>query len=308
MKKKKGIKKSRDRMIRIGTLAGKGKRTAEYIRKIAGYGFESYQINFWQTLEGVNLKELASELKPTLEEYDSKVSSLGVFGNPLGTSKLDKQGVAAWRSAIDHAHLFGTDLVCGFAGRVRDCSVPDSIKTYKKVFTPLLKHAQDKGVRIAFENCPMGGNWQTGDWNIAFHPDAWELMFDATPFENVGLEWEPCHQLCQLMDPIPQLRKWIDKVFHVHGKDASVYRDVIAEKGICGDHSIAHHRHPGFGDTDWKQIIDILCAANYTSTIDIEGWHDPYYQNDLEMTGQVHALNYLKQCRGGEYVANPKGF
>ena len=28
--------------------------------------------------------------------------------------------------------------------------------------------------------------------------------------------------------------------------------------------------------------------------IDIEGWHDPVYRDDLEMTGQVHALNYLE--------------
>ena len=32
----------------------------------------------------------------------------------------------------------------------------------------------------------------------------------------------------------------------------------------------------------------------------------PVYKDELEMTGQVHALNYLKQCRGGEYIPNPK--
>nr|NIP84750.1 sugar phosphate isomerase/epimerase [Planctomycetales bacterium] len=30
------------------------------------------------------------------------------------------------------------------------------------------------------------------------------------------------------------------------------------------------------------------------------------YRDDLEMTGQVHALHYLKQCRGGDYVPNPQ--
>jgi hypothetical protein len=29
------------------------------------------------------------------------------------------------------------------------------------------------------------------------------------------------------------------------------------------------------------------------------------YRGELEMTGQVHGLNYLKQCRGGTFVANP---
>jgi sugar phosphate isomerase/epimerase len=100
----------------------------------------------------------------------------------------------------------------------------------------------------------------------------------------------------------------VHKVFHVHGKDASVYRDVIARHGILGGRPIAHHRHPGFGDSNWTDIISILRAAGYAGTIDIEGWHDHVYRGDLEMTGQVHALNYLKQCRGGSFVPNPAGF
>ncbi|MUO78786.1 sugar phosphate isomerase/epimerase, partial [Agrobacterium vitis] len=33
-----------------------------------------------------------------------------------------------------------------------------------------------------------------------------------------------------------------------------------------------------------------------------EGWHDPVYRDALEMTGQVHALNHLKQARGGDFI------
>ena len=72
----------------------------------------------------------------------------------------------------------------------------------------LARRAADRGVRIAFENCAMGGNWATGDWNIAHNPDAWEMMFNAVPSDNLGLEWEPCHQLVYLIDPLPQIRKW----------------------------------------------------------------------------------------------------
>ena len=295
-----------DRMIRIGTLAGKGDNTAEYVRQILPLGFESVQINFWQELGPVSLPKLAKELKPTLEKHDAVVSSIGVFGNPLGDEELDAKTRQAWTLAVDHAGDFGAKLVCGFAGRIRNKPVPESITAFKEFFGPLAKRAADKGVRIAFENCPMDGTWKTGDWNIAFNPAAWELMFDALPdHTNVGLEWEPCHQLGQLIDPIPQLRQWIGKVFHVHGKDASVYRDVIAREGMSGSTPHYHHRHPGFGDTNWTDIISILRAANYTSTIDIEGWHDPVYRDDLEMTGQVHALRYLQNCRGGSYVPNP---
>ena len=49
----------------------------------------------------------------------------------------------------------------------------------------------------------MDGNWASGDWNIAHNPDAWELMFNELPDDNLGLEWEPCHQLVYLIDPDP---------------------------------------------------------------------------------------------------------
>lgn len=67
----------------------------------------------------------------------------------------------------------------------------------------------------------------------------------------------------------------------------------------------AHARTPGFGDCNWTDIITILRMGGFTGSIDVEGWHDPVYKDELEMTGQVHVLNYLKQCRGGQYVPNP---
>jgi sugar phosphate isomerase/epimerase len=68
----------------------------------------------------------------------------------------------------------------------------------------------------------------------------------------------------------------------------------------------AYHRTPGFGDSNWTDIISDLRKGGFKGSIDIEGWHDPVYRGDLEMTGQVHALNYLKRCRGSSYVPNPE--
>jgi sugar phosphate isomerase/epimerase len=291
--------------IRIGTMAGKGNATASYIGQIVGHGFECFQINFWQTLGDVSLGALAGEVNEVLEGSGAIVSSLGVYGNPLEEGPIDKATLAGWEACIDNAHLFGTDMVCGFTGRVRNKPLPESIPRFKEVFGELAKRAGDKGVRLAFENCWMDGTWKTGDWNIAVSPDAWELMFDAVPAENLGLEWEPCHQLCQLIEPLPQLRTWVPKIFHVHGKDATVYRDVIERHGFNGPLPAVHHRHPGFGDSDWTAIISELRRHGFAGCIDIEGWHDPVYRGELEMTGQVAALNYLKRCRGGYFVANP---
>lgn len=293
--------------IRIGTLAGKGPKTTEYIKKILPLGFESFQVNFWQSLGEVELPKLADELAEAISGHDAVISSLGMFGNPLEDGALDRETLRGWEACIDNAHLFGTNLVCGFAGRLRDRPVPESMARYKEIFGELARRAADKGVKIALENCPMGGDWQRGDFNIAFNPAAWDMMFNELDADNIGLEWEPCHQLTQLIDPMPQLKKYMSKIFHIHGKDATVHPDVLAEQGIFGPRPVAEHRHPGFGDSNWTNIISELRRGGYTGTIDIEGWHDPVYRGELEMTGQVHALNYLRNCRGN-YVANPEGF
>ena len=289
--------------IRIGTLVSGGAKTVEYLTEILPYGFESFSITFWAGLNGVKLSELAKKVKGLLGDSGPIISSLAMFGNPLDP-KADSftNTVKGWKECIDNAHLFGTDLVCGFAGRVIDQPIDQSMKQFKKVFGDLTKRAADKGVRIAFENCDMGGTWHKGDWNIAQYPVAWEMMFNEVPMNNIGLEWEPCHQMVKLIDPMPQLRKWAPKIFHVHGKDCTIKWDVIREYGVSGPKQWAFHRTPGFGDSDWTAIISELRQQKWTGSIDIEGWHDPVYNGELEMTGQVYGMNYLKNCRGGAYV------
>ncbi|WP_339158773.1 sugar phosphate isomerase/epimerase [Paenibacillus sp. FSL W8-0186] len=291
-------------LLRIGTLVG-GQDAVRVIPQILPHGFESFSLTFWQTTGGIDLAELAKQVREIIDEHGVVISSIGVFGNPLTGEGDNADTLASWERAIDHAHLFGADIVSGFTGRLTDRPIDESLPRFKEVFGELAKRAADRGVRIAFENCDMGGTWWKGDWNIAHNPQAWEMMFNEVPADNLGLEWEPCHQMVSLIDPIPQLRKWVDKVFHVHGKDATIAWDIVKEYGIHGPKEFVWHRTPGFGDTNWTDIITILRQAGYKSTIDIEGWHDPVYQGELEMTGQVHALNYLKQCRGGAFVPNP---
>lgn len=294
-----------EKQIRIGTLVNGGASTAEYIRQILPHGFESFTITFWETLGDVDLTKLADEVNEVLDGSDAIISAVSIFGNPLMDHEKARAARDGWIKLVDAAHLFNCDLVSGFTGRIVDRPIEESIPRYAEVFGPIAKRAADKGVRLAFENCDMHGDWNRGDWNIAHNPKAWEMMFDVLPADNVGLEWEPCHQMVNLIDPLPQLRKWVSKVFHVHGKDATILWDVIREYGIGGAKEFVFHRTPGFGDSNWTDIISVLRNAGYTGSIDIEGWHDPVYRDEWEMTGQVHALNYLKRCRGGAYVPNP---
>jgi sugar phosphate isomerase/epimerase len=291
--------------LRIGTIVDGG-NAVRIVPQILPYGFEAISLTYWQSTGGQNLVETSKKIKEVLGEKDVIISSLSIYGNPLTGKGDNYDTLGSWERLIDAAGLFGTDLVTGFTGRIPDCPIDESIPKFKEVFGELSKRAAAKGVRLAFENCDMGGDWNKGDWNIAHNPTVWEMMFNALPMDNLGLEWEPAHQMCNFIEPIPQLRKWVNKVFHIHGKDASIAWDIIREYGVHSPKQFAMQRTPGFGDTNWADIITILRQNQYKGTIDIEGFHDPVYNGELEMTGQVRGLNYLKQCKGGDFIPNPK--
>ena len=285
--------------ITIGTLVSM-KGSPDYLRQIKGYGFESYQLNMWAHIDDNDLPKIAKEVEQEIAGT-AVVSSVGLYGNPL----QDEKTASDWEVLIKNAKHFDAKCVCGFTGALEDKPIDENMPKFKEVFGHLAKVAEDEGVKIAFENCDMGGTWQAPKWNIAHAPRAWEMMFNEVPSPAIGLEWEPCHQMVSLIDPIPQLRKWVGKIHHIHGKDATINWDVIKSEGLRSGRELVWHRTPGFGDTNWTDVITILRKAGWTGAIDIEGWHDPVYREDLEMTGQVAGLEYLKRCRGGSYVPNP---
>ncbi|MHC1693670.1 MAG: sugar phosphate isomerase/epimerase family protein [Eubacteriales bacterium] len=283
-------------LIRIGTCVP-GPCALDWTPHMLKAGFECVAINFHMSTEGTDIKQLAEKL----DTSGNVVSSIGFYCNPL----QEEEHRRTLEFFIDNAKLFGTSIVSTFAGGLEGRSVPDCMPKYKEVFSELAKRAEDNGVKLVIENCPMGGNWHSVTCNIGFNPKVWEMMFNEVPSEAIGLEWEPGHQMIQLIDPVAQLKKWTKKVYHIHGKDASVDMDMVKTLGVFGTCDFAPERTPGLGDADWQKICGILYNNGYTGDICVEGYHDPIFNGSFEMTGQMHALNYLRQCRGGDFVANP---
>jgi sugar phosphate isomerase/epimerase len=283
---------------RIGTFIRAASGAAETIRQLLPHGFECWQIGFSLKRDVIpELAPLAAQVREVIAGSGTIVSALGIYGNPLRDDAVGVETRRALREAMAAAQLFGTDVIGCFAGRVPGLSVEASLPRFREVWTELAKEAADSGVRIAFENCLQGGTWESGDWNMAHNPDAWERMFDAVANDCLGLEWEPAHQMCQLIEPLPQLAKWAPRIFHLHGKDANVHREVIERHGVFGQERFAWHRLPGFGDIDWTEILALLELSGFQGSVDIEGYHDPVYHGDREIEGQVAALRYLQECR-----------
>lgn len=283
---------------RLGTVIRASRGAADEIQRLAPHGFETWQIAWSLKRDTIPaLAGVAEAIRPHLERSGTSVSALGIYGNPLRTDSVGEESLRALREAIVAAPAFGTSLIGCFAGRVPGASIPDSIPRFREVWSELAKEAADLGVRIAFENCLQGGTWESGDWNIAHNPDAWEIMFNAVPAPCLGLEWEPAHQMCQCIEPLAQLEKWAPRIFHIHGKDANVDRSLIARHGVYGRERFAWHRLPGFGDCDWVELLPLLQRHGFTGDIDIEGFHDPVYKDEREFEGQLLSLEYLRKCR-----------
>ena len=284
--------------ILIGTLIP-AHPAVSMIKQLNVKGFESYELNFTENSEDLySVEEYAKKISDVLE--GRKISALSFYGNTM----CDEEVYKKVEMLIKNAKLFECDRVCIFAGANPELSVPGNMPIFKKVFTPLAKLAEENGVKIGFENC--GEGWQGRSHNIAFCHEAWEMMFHEVPSDALGLEWEPAHQLSFLIDPIAQLRKWAKKVVHVHGKDATVAWDIVRESGVKGTKNFAWHRTPGFGDTNWSDVVTILMQNGFKGSIDIEGYHDPVHYDDMEWTTQLASLEYLKRCRGGaEYFKGP---
>ena len=286
--------------IKIGTCIP-GNMVESMLPHVIEAGFETAAITFHMTLDGMDLKELAKKTREIIGNADFEISTLGLYCNPLQYEEHEK----SLEHCIDMAPKFGASVVSTFAGALEGKPVEESIPVFKRVFTNLAKQAGENNIKLAIENCPMGGTWDKATCNIGFNPRAWDMMFNEVPSDDLGLEWEPTHQMVQLIEPIPQLRDWVKKVVHIHGKDATVDMDAVRRLGIYGASEFVYHRTPGFGDNNWRDIISILHMGGYEGDICIEGYHDPIYVGDWEWTSQLHGLNYLRWCRGGDFVPNP---
>ncbi len=277
--------------ILIGTLIPV-RRAAEMIPQLEPKGFESFELDFFrENPSAIDWSALADGINSKLA--NARISALGYYTNPI-LREEDRENL---KVLIKNARRFGCGVIGAFAGGDPEKSVPDNIPEFRRVWTPIAELAEDEGVKIGFEGC--GSGWYRGCKNIGFCSDAWELMFDAVPSPALGLEWEPCHALEKLADPVRQLRRWADKVVHIHGKDGTVAWDVVADHGTDSGAEYCWNRTPGFGDTNWADLFTILLQSGFAGSCDIEGYHDPVHLDDMEWTAQLTALDYLKRCRGG---------
>jgi sugar phosphate isomerase/epimerase len=233
----------------------------------------------------------ADEVNARCAHHGVSLSALGFYPNPLDPDPaVAKAAVAHLKQVIRAAELLGLDTVNTFIGRDWTKSVDANWPRFLKTWRPLIAFAEDHGVRIGIENCPMSftaDEWPGGK-NLFTTPVIWRRAFNDLPSKNFGLNYDPSHFVLQHMDPASPLREFQDKLFHVHAKDVKLRRDRLDEVGVFAHPNDWHTpRIPGYGEMDWAKFLGALMETTYRGPVCIEV-EDPTFGKTLE--GRQQAL------------------
>jgi sugar phosphate isomerase/epimerase len=253
----------------------------------ASTGFEVLEIACWPRASGATRKyagtshidvaslsaQQAREIRAQVEEKGLEISGLGFYPNPLHP---DPEARAA---AIDHLKavivatgLMGLPVTNTFCGGDASKHVDANWEEALRVWPDIVRFAQDHGVRITFENCPM--IFSTDEWpaghNIAYSPYVWRRILEAWG-GTVGLNYDPSHLVWLMIDQGRFIREFGPHILHMQAKDVMIDRDGLYERGtLSAGIGWQVPRIPGLGDAPWPEIFSNLYRVGYDGPIIIE--------------------------------------
>jgi sugar phosphate isomerase/epimerase len=222
----------------------------------------------------------ADDINALVAGYGVSISALGYYPNPLDPDPaVSGAAVAHLKQVILAAEKLGLKTTNTFVGRDWTRTVDENWPRFLKTWKPLLRFAEDHGIRIGIENCPMlfsRDEWPGGK-NLATTPVIWRRMFSDLPSKAFGLNYDPSHFVLQQMDPLSPLREFKDKLFHLHAKDMTVHPERLNEVGIFAFPKQWHTpRIPGLGAIDWPHFMARLYEVGYTGPVCVEVEDDTF--------------------------------
>ena len=228
------------------------------------------------------------------------ISALAYYPNPLDAdAEASKVAIGHIMNLIDVSAQMGVNMVTTFIGKDKTKTVEENLEKYVEVWTPIIRHAEEKGVRIGIENCPMyytKDEWPGGN-NLASTPYIWRKMFELIPTKNLGLNYDPSHPYLIGADYIKPLYEFKDRIFHVHFKDIKIYEDKVNEYGMFSYPALWHSpKLPGLGGVDFAAFCSALNDIGYKGPACIEV-EDRAFESCVEdvKAGIEQSYRYMRQ-------------
>lgn len=237
--------------------------------------------------------------------------SIGAFENLIGGDEAERvKNQDHLLRLIRIAYLLGGDendvKVGTFVGYNHELGNQEggfqkNLDEYVKVFRPIIKYAEDLGVTILYENCPMEG-WRSPGYTGTFNNlpgvlAARKLMYALIPSKAHGEIYDPSHDVWQNIDPAEVIRASdISRIHRIHVKATrnldnatrtlwgGMYpvQQVNPELAVRAGVTVPAHewdRHnyeammPGFGGSDsmdWRRFVDVLNEKGFSGPYEME--------------------------------------
>src|SRR5579862_5219475 len=189
-------------------------------------------------------------------------------GVSLGVQERAAEEIVA---TIRAAQKLGVGVVTGFTGSAlwpgvqgypqnNAEEVAEGLRSFAHKWQPILDVCQEAAVRFALEVHPG---------QFAYDLYSAEMVLDALDGrEEFGFTLDPSHLHWQGIDPVEFVRRFPERIYHVHIKDVAM--TLNGRTGILnayqpyGDPRRGwEFRSPGHGGIDWESFIRALNAAHY---------------------------------------------
>ncbi len=202
-----------------------------------------------------------------------------------GDGKPDGVQQRAAEEVMKTAHAaknLGVKVVNGFTGSsiwhllysfppVGPAQIEEGFADFARRWNPILDEFKRCGVKFALEAHPT---------EIAFDIASAERALAAVSRRpEFGFNYDPSHLGYQGVDYVAFLRKFADRVYHVHMKDV-FWSDTPTEAGVFGGHTTFgdvrrfwDFRSLGRGRVDFEEILRTLNRIGYQGPLSVE-WED----------------------------------
>lgn len=238
------------------------------------------------------------EVKELQKSVHVGISGLGYYPNILCSDRREgRVYINHLKKVIKAAQALEIGVVNTFIGADPSKNTDENFRVFRKVWPDLIRFAEDHGVKVGIENCPMfftDDEWPSGK-NLARSPQLWERMFNEIDSANFGLNYDPSHMIWQHMDYLEPIRRFASKFVHCHAKDVRLDQHRLDQVGIMANPAEYHTpKLPGLGDVHWGRFFSTLSDAGYQGPVCVEV-EDRAYEGGLELRKESlrQSLRYL---------------
>jgi len=305
--------------IGIFTVLYDDKPLDDVLKYIAKLGYEAVELGAWKGSHHLNIEEIvkggATKYKKSIQKHGLTISALSnhlegqlVLG-PHDVSTDDwckgtpeekiRYGTERMKLTAQAAAALDVQVVCGFVGSpywgAWYIFPPAYEKVYEEGFKQLgerwgeiLDAFASQGVKFAHEVHP-----QEHAYNVETAENAVKALDGR---KESGFNFDPSHLLWQSIDPVVFIKRFGDRIYHMHAKDSELVKENLASSGCIPTGSWRRpdrgfrFRVPGWGDVPWRRVMTALLEVGYDYVMSYEH-EDPVMSRE---DGCEKCIQFLK--------------